>query len=147
MMQELKIASARRVPGPYLAKPYLPQVVDPADYAFPALIGFLSPDPADIPDEFWHGGSSPRGVTWNGFMRAWFFGSLPKDAGFWLRDGVDGELALRHLSTILRSFEPKHEHKEAMVAYLASLWFYAVVKDEQVLFGEPPKEGNKEKKA
>jgi hypothetical protein len=36
---------------------------------------------------------------------------------------VDGELAIRHLQVIQASFEPKHEHKEAAVAYLASLWF------------------------
>jgi hypothetical protein len=47
-----------------------------------------------------------------------------------MKEGVDGNLAFRHLSAIQRSFTPKHEHKEAAVAYLASLWF------EDVDYGE-----------
>jgi hypothetical protein len=39
------------------------------------------------------------------------------------KDGIDAAKALRHLRTIAVSFEPKHEHKEAAVAYLASQWF------------------------
>jgi len=48
---------------------------------------------------------------------------LPKTIEFRVAEGVDGGLAIRHLQVIQASFEPKHEHKEAAVAYLASPWF------------------------
>lgn len=60
---------------------------------------------------------------WIDFQQAWFFNGLPKSTKVSLKDGVDGEKAFRHLGAIQGSFEPKHEHKEAAVAYLASLWF------------------------
>lgn len=37
--------------------------------------------------------------------------------------GVNQTHAIGHCKTILMSFEPKHEHKIAGVAYLMSLWF------------------------
>lgn len=39
------------------------------------------------------------------------------------KKGIDGGAAIRQCSMILHSFEPKHEHKTAGVAYLLSLWF------------------------
>ena len=33
-------------------------------------------------------------------------------------DGIDAKKAMRHLATIQRSWSPKHEHKEAAVAFL-----------------------------
>ena len=37
--------------------------------------------------------------------------------------GVDFKQAHAHISVILGSFEPKHEHKIAGCAYLESMWF------------------------
>lgn len=60
---------------------------------------------------------------WLSFQRDWFYGGLSKEAVFALKDGIDGNEAFRHLKVIQGSFAPKHEHKEAGVAYLASQWF------------------------
>lgn len=40
-----------------------------------------------------------------------------------VKPGIDSRIAIRHCSMILHSWEPKHEHKIAGVAYLLSLWF------------------------
>lgn len=66
-----------------------------------------------------------HGRDWIEFQRQWFYEGLPADTTMDLKDGIDGNAAFRHLSAIQGSFEPKHEHKEAAVAYLASLWFKA----------------------
>jgi hypothetical protein len=63
---------------------------------------------------------------WRDFQQAWFFDGLPASVEFELAEGVDGEKAIRHLKMIQGSFAPKHEHKEAAVAYLASRWFTTV---------------------
>jgi hypothetical protein len=89
--------------------------------AFPASVSHLMP-PRDeceaaldaMPD---------RGRGWREFQRRWFSNGLPDDTTVNLREGVDGNTAFRHLSAIQGSFEPKHQYKEAAVAYLASLWF------------------------
>jgi hypothetical protein len=36
---------------------------------------------------------------------------------------MEAQAAMRHVQYCMRSFEPKHEHKEAGCAYLLSLWF------------------------
>ena len=93
-----------------------PIKVDAATTAFPASVGHLMPKYEDIPDEFKH-----RRNPWVKWQQGWFFSGLkgwPEP-----KDGIDIKEAMAHLSCIQRSFEPKHEHKEAAVAYLASLWF------------------------
>jgi len=63
---------------------------------------------------------------WRDFQATWFFEGLSPDVEFTVVEGVDGATAIRHLKTINGSFAPKHEHKEAAVAYLASRWFTSV---------------------
>lgn len=87
------------------------------DVAFPARVKHLMPPMADIPAEFHNG----RG-KWSKFQQDWFYSGLAT-LNLIPRDGIDLKIALRHLKAIQGSFEPKHEHKEAAVAYLASLWF------------------------
>ncbi len=106
-----------------------PKPVSDAQRAFPARLGPLLPPWDEIPDEFKRSRN-----TWVEFQAEWMFFGLGKPE-FRLRDGIDGDLAVRHLSTIQRSFEPKHEHKEAAVAYLASLWFKSVTANGKT-FGE-----------
>lgn len=89
--------------------------------AFPASVKHLMPPMLQIPAEF-RNGRSP----WCRLARDWFANGLGKPE-FHMAPGIDGDDATRHLSAILKSFEPKHEHKEAAVAYLASLWFQRVV--------------------
>lgn len=45
------------------------------------------------------------------------------------REGIDAVVALTHLGVVQTSFEPTAEHKEAAVAYLASLWFEDLLYD------------------
>lgn len=94
-----------------------PIPVSDLEIAFPASIEKLMPKYEDIPKEF------KRGDTkWNKIMSTWFFSGLkkfdPKP-----KNGIDVKMAIRHLKAILGSYEPKHEHKEAAVAYLMSKWF------------------------
>ena len=76
----------------------------------------LMPPWRDIPREF----NSDRN-EWTRWQRKWFFEGL--DGTPEPKDGIDAKKAMRHLAAIQRSWMPKHEHKEAAVAYLASLWF------------------------
>lgn len=106
-----------------------PQQVKDAMVAFPANVTRLMPTEQEIPKEFTRSGN-----TWVDFQQQWFFKGL-RGAAFTMKPGVDQKAALRHLSTIQGSFEPRHEHKEAAVAYLASLWFEKVEHDGQVYGG------------
>jgi hypothetical protein len=54
---------------------------------------------------------------------------------FYPREGVDPEKAFRAIKATLGSFAPKHQHKEAAVAYMLSCWF-AKVED----WKQPPDE-------
>jgi hypothetical protein len=90
-----------------------PAPIDDVTLAFPASVTALMPPYSELPKEL------PR--KWVGFQRDWFYKGL-KVTGLRAKPGVDLTMALRHLGAIQRSFEPKHEHKEAAVAYLASRW-------------------------
>lgn len=100
-----------------------PMVVDDVLYAFPGHLDRLLPKWEDIPEEF---RNMNLRTEWNKFVRDWFFKGWPTDRNLYSRDDVDSEAAFRHLHTIMRSFEPKHEHKEAGVAWLMSRWFLAI---------------------
>lgn len=103
-----------------LSPPYLPLVFDDLQVAFPANAVDAMPAMADIPEDFHRGWGDAR--PWVEVQRRWFFQGL-KGVTVTARDGIDKTAALRHLSLIQGSWEPKHEHKEAAVAYLMSLWF------------------------
>ena len=96
-----------------------PAVIDDMRAAFPTYVGDLMPAMDDIPEDFWRDRGEAR--PWLAFQRRWFFKGITRSE-FRAKDGIDEAAALRHLTTIQRSWEPKHEHKEAAVAYLASLW-------------------------
>lgn len=95
------------------------QPIDVADLdlAFPAQVKHLMPPYEEIPEQF-RGGQSP----WTRVVQTWFYKGLSA-AKLHTKPGVDGAKALRHLSCIINSFEPKHEHKMAAVAFLMSQWF------------------------
>lgn len=88
-----------------------------AEVAFPATVVHLMPKYEDIPKEF--KSSSNR---WNKLFNKWFFSGL-RGATFIPKEGVDKMKALRHISAVMGSFEPSHEHKEAGVAFLLNEWF------------------------
>lgn len=98
-----------------------PIQVNEVDLVFPGEVSKLMVPYNDIPEDF----RRRRGeaAKWVDLQQRWFFSGLPKGTKFVPREGVDEKAALRHLRCIQGSFEPKHEHKEACVAYLMSLWF------------------------
>lgn len=97
-----------------------PKPVADVDMAFGGIDGLL-PEFNALPDEHRRGrGASCRLVS------DWFFEGL-KGADFIAKPGVDERVALRHLGTIMRSFQPAHEHKTAAVAWLLEQWFLKVV--------------------
>lgn len=73
-----------------------------------------------IPDEF----KRSHGPYTN-LVSKWFFCGLKDDdlARLTPRTGVDKRKALAAVGAILRSFQPKHEHKEAGCAFLLHAWF------------------------
>lgn len=97
-----------------------PQAVSDVLHAFPANLGGLMPPWESIPEQF---RSLNSRTEWNRFVSSWFFTGWPTGRLLYARPDVDPEAAFRHLETIMRSFEPKHEHKEAAVAWLMSRWY------------------------
>lgn len=95
-----------------------PKPVSGVDMAFgPKDVNSMMPKYSDIPDEFKSGHTK-----WNSFFNDMFY-KVIKSYSATPKDGIDKADALRHFSAVARSFEPKHEHKEAACAYLLSLWF------------------------
>jgi len=106
-----------------------PHPVDDLTLAFPAhVVGRLIPDMSRIPVAF--GGRStatpthPLGMSADKWVRladSWFGTGIVGTVV--VRPGIDAQAAVRHFRAVLGSFEPKHEHKIAAVAYLMSRWF------------------------
>lgn len=95
-----------------------PKEVTDAEVVFGGRMEELMPPFETIPKKF-----QCCQTKWNQIVSRWFFEGLPNSTEFTPQKGIDVEKAVRHLRAILRSFEPKHEHKEAGCAYLMSLWF------------------------
>ena len=95
-----------------------PQEIDDATMVFPASVcGTLLPPMDEIPETF----QRRREEPWSKLVSKWFFEGL--DGRFVPKDGIEEQIAVRHLNACIRSWEPKHEHKEAGVAWLMSKWF------------------------
>lgn len=114
-----------------------PQAVSMVQRAFPAdIVGKKLPHIEEIPEAFRavahigkyrHEAATDEARDWcRKVMHGLFFGGFLKP-GFVPREGIDAETAFIHLDTCLRSFQPKHEHKEAGCAWLASLWFKDII--------------------
>lgn len=95
----------------------MPKKVTDIDIVF-GKIGGLLPDYNDIPDEF-----KKFQNKWYKIASNWFYEGINKEAQVEFREGVDPSDALRHISTILGSYTPKHEHKISGVAFLLSEFF------------------------
>jgi hypothetical protein len=74
----------------------------------------------EIPDKF-----KELNTPQNRFIGNWFFLGMKLEEMNKLipKEGVDKKMAIQAIQAILRSWEPKHEHKEAGCAYLLSEWF------------------------
>jgi hypothetical protein len=64
----------------------------------------------------------PRKRELEDLVDRWFFRGL-KNLKTKPRDGVNVDDALAHIEYVMRSWEPKHEHKTAGVAFLIDEWF------------------------
>lgn len=98
---------------------FLPLEVDKLATVFGGDMKRLMIPMCDIPKEF----KNFRDSKWSKVISCWFFRGLSENTKFVPKEGIDPKSALNHIAAILRSFEPKHEHKEACCAYLLSLWF------------------------
>jgi hypothetical protein len=94
-----------------------PADVSDLEMAFGTTALKLMPLMSEIPEEFKRDHN-----RWVKVQQDWFFYGL-KGAKWTPKNGIEPEAALRHLKVIQGSWEPKHEHKQAAVAYLISLWF------------------------
>lgn len=103
-----------------------PVPVDDVTLAFPApVIGKLLPPVEDIPKEFFEQNK------WTRLVDMMFAGTVPTTARYAERPEINYtpdlyKTASRQWTACLRSFEPKHEHKIAGVAYLLSLFLLDV---------------------
>jgi len=97
---------------------YLPKEISKVEMVFGGDMEKLLPKWEDIPNEFKEGQTK-----WNKIQSIWFFEGLSGDTDFIEKEGIDGQTALKHLMAIQSSWEPKHEHKSAAVAFLLSEWF------------------------
>lgn len=85
--------------------------------AFPAsVVGTLLPEDRLIPREF-HDSRNAFHRLASGIIHG-----NPPEGDWETKPGIDGERMSRHIAACARSFEPKHEHKIAGIAYLLSLW-------------------------
>ena len=101
-----------------------PRFIDQVEAIFPAkVIGHYLPKWDDIPEDF-----RKRRDEFTSLASEWFFRGL-EDCQF--ADGIDRPSAVGHLQACLGSFEPKHEHKIAGVAYLMSLWGFKATKKKR----------------
>lgn len=105
-----------------LSEPFVPQEISDAQLIFPANVAHLMPPAEKIPDEF-RDPNEVRYNKWGELFNSWFFGGIDANVTLDPHAGIDVNLAWRHLRAIAGSYEPKHEYKQAAVAYLLSLWF------------------------
>ena len=99
----------------------IPEVSDAA-VAFPTT----TPLPAweDLTEDFQRGRGEAE--PWHRIVSKIFFeGGRLSDFGLTPKDGVDVNKAMRAILVCLGSWEPKHEHKTAGVAFMLSEWFDA----------------------
>lgn len=102
---------------PSLAPPYLPVEITDVEIAFPARALRLMPKHEDI----------ERKPEWEELANDWF-GEGVTDINllcskFLVDNGFEPEQAWRHLTGIIGSFAPKHEHKIEAIGYLLGTWF------------------------
>lgn len=107
-----------------LTAPYEPVELTAVERAFPANALDWMPAPDDIPETYWNS-YEWHTQLWRDAMFAGIddIQLAPKDPS-WEQEEVDRAHA--HLYAILGSFAPKHQHKEAALAYLTDQWFDAV---------------------
>lgn len=79
----------------------------------------MMPSYSQIPEEFKDFNGRNK---WNVLVRDMFFFGL-KSIDLTPKKGVDPKKAFKHIRSIMVSWIPKHEHKEAACAFLFNEWF------------------------
>jgi hypothetical protein len=100
-----------------------PREVSDLDVAFCHKAEQLLPPMKALP-KCYHGWPNKRPSI--KFVERWFYSGV-EDPKFHPRKGVDTKKALRHIKACLGSFELKHEHKTAGVAFLVDQFFERIV--------------------
>ena len=94
-----------------------PRPVSDVDFAFPAtVIGRYIPDWGQLPKPFQQFTSGYEKLAYHACFHSV---ELRPEA---LIERIEADMASRQLSAVARSFEPRHEHKQAALAFLLSLW-------------------------
>lgn len=92
-----------------------PTVVNDVLLAFPADVTHLIPE--NIPEKF------ERNNPWSDVFSEFFYNSNKRNVALIPKPEIDPQLAWRHLSCIMGSYQPKHELKVAACCYLFDAWF------------------------
>ncbi len=96
-----------------------PSGIDDVTAVFPGSIRHLMPAYNELEAKY----RQNYGTWGSKLFSDWFFCGITSSDGLVPREGIDKAKALRHISAVMRSFEPKHEHKEAACAFLFDQWF------------------------
>jgi hypothetical protein len=78
----------------------------------------LLPKPAEVPEDM----SFLSDSKWNNLFKDLFFCGL-SELSITPKEGIDTDMALKCIKAHMSSWEPKHEEKEAGVAYMMSILF------------------------
>ena len=102
-----------------------PKKVDDVSMAFPANALEYMPPMDKMPPPFRDDHDSHPAMV---LVRRLNFGPpIPANVEFHAVEGISAEMAFRQIRMIGGSFAPKHEHKEAAMAYFISIWFTKVI--------------------
>lgn len=96
-----------------------PTEVSQLDMAFATNVSHLMPSYDEIREQY----NPNRRLPSLRLFRDIFYRGIKSADGLVPREGIDKNKALRHIRTVMSSWEPKHEHKEAAVAFLFDKWF------------------------
>lgn len=96
---------------------YVPKEVTDVDLAFGGRTDELLPPVEEIPTEFFDDNN-----LWSKQIFKWFYYGAKSFSVEGKKD-IDEVEGIRHIAAILKSFKPKHEHKMAGCAFLASQFF------------------------
>jgi hypothetical protein len=98
----------------------LPKDVNDVTFAFPANVDEYLPKMEDIPQEYCSRNSKSK---WVPLFNILFYGGETDKMWITSKEGIDAGKAGRHIMCIMKSYQPKHEHKLAGVLYLMDMWF------------------------
>jgi hypothetical protein len=109
-----------------------PNEFSDAEQAFQVHVLELIPPWDKIPDDF-KNYRHPAVKTFN----TWMFGKFAGGVNFAAVKGIDPEAAFLHCLVVMKSYQLKHEHKKAAVAFLINRWFTRIWAGDEVYWEAP----------